>query len=57
MDTSKRILERLDPEEVCYGVIDLVQGFHQIPVAEESKDLLTIVLPQGKFRFSTLHKV
>ena len=54
MDTSKKILESLNPEEVCYGVIDLVQGFHQIPVHEDSRDLLTVVLPQGKYRFKSL---
>ena len=54
MDTSKKILESLNPEEVCYGVIDLVQGFHQIPVHEDSRDLLTVILPQGKYRFASL---
>ena len=54
MDTSKKILESLNPEEVCYGVIDLVQGFHQVPVHEDSRDLLTVILPQGKFRFKSL---
>ena len=54
MDTSAKINNRLDPQETCFGVIDLVQSFHQVPVAEESRDLLTVILPQGKFRFTCL---
>ena len=41
MDTSSKILNSLNPDDVCYGVIDLVQGFHQVPVHEDSRDLLT----------------
>ena len=54
MDTSAKINNRLNPQETCFGVIDLVQAFHQVPVAEESRDLLTVILPQGKFRFTCL---
>ena len=54
MDTSSKILNSLNPDDVCYGVIDLVQGFHQVPVHEDSRDLLTVILPQGKFRFTCL---
>ena len=49
MDTSAKINNRLNPEDVCFGVIDLVQAFHQVPVAEECRDLLTVILPQGKY--------
>ena len=45
---------RLEPGDVCFRVIDLVQGFHQVPVHEDSRDLLTIILPQGKYRFTFL---
>ena len=54
MDTSAKINNRLNPEDTAFGVIDLVSAFHQIPVAEESRDLLTIILPAGKFRFTCL---
>ena len=54
MDTSAKINNRLNPEDVCFGVIDLVQAFHQVPVAEECRDLLTVILPQGKYRFTCL---
>ena len=35
MDTSAKINNRLDPQETCFGVIDLVQSFHQVPVAAD----------------------
>ena len=54
MDTSKKILDSLNHDDICYGVIDLVQGFHQVPVHEDSRDLLTVILPQGKYPFTCL---
>ena len=34
MDGSSHILKRLKAEDVCFGVIDLTQGYHQVGVAE-----------------------
>ena len=48
MDGSSHILIRLEPGDVCFRVIDLV------PVHPDSKDLLNIILPQGKYRFTCL---
>ena len=48
------ILRRLEPDGTCFAVVDLVQGFHQIPLHPDSRDLMTIILPQGKFRFTCL---
>ena len=42
MDGSSHILMRLETSETCFAVIDLVQGVHQIPLAPESRDLVTI---------------
>ena len=54
MDTIAKILNSLNPDDVCYGLIDLVQGFHQVPVHEVSRDLLTVILPLGKYYFTCL---
>ena len=54
MDGSTHILKRLEAEDVCFGVIDLTQGYHQVGVSESSRDLLSIILPQGKYRFTCL---
>ena len=54
MDGSSHILKRLEAEDVCFGVIDLTQGYHQVAVSESSRDLLCVILPQGKYRFTCL---
>ena len=54
MDGSTHILKRLEAEDVCFGIIDLTQGYHQVGVAESSRDLLSIILPQGKYRYTCL---
>ena len=54
MDGSSHILKRLEAEDTCFGVIDLTQGYHQCTVAESSRDLLSIILPQGKYRYTCL---
>ena len=54
MDGSSHILKRLEAEDVCFGVIDLTQGYHQVGVAESSRDLLSIILPQGNNRYTCL---
>ena len=52
MDGRSHIMRRLEPGDVYIGVIYLVQGFQQVPVHEDSRNLLTIILPQGKYRFT-----
>ena len=54
MDGSSHILRRLDSDDVCFGVLDLTQGYHQVGVHQNSRDLLSIILPQGKFRYTCL---
>ena len=50
MDGSSHILRRLEPLEVCFWVVDLCQGFHQIPLT----DLFTIILPSGKYWYTCM---
>ena len=54
MDGSSMILKRLNPSEGFFCTIDLSSGYHQIALAEESRDLFAIVLPQGKYRYTVL---
>ena len=42
MDGSSNFMSRLEQGDVCFRVFDLVQGFHQVPVHEDSRDLLMI---------------
>ena len=53
-DGSSHILRRLDPEETYFAVVDFVQGSLQIPLQPDSRDLMSIILPQGKYRFTCL---
>merc|ERR1711888_293654 len=54
LDNCWGILKRLDPSHRFFSVIDFSSGYSQIPLAEECHDMFTILLPQGKFRFTVL---
>ena len=54
MEGSALLLKRLEPEDTMFATIDLSSGYHQVPLAEESRDLFSIILPQGKYRFTVL---
>ena len=41
LDRSSHILRRLDPEGTCFAVVDMVQGFHQIPLHDDSRELMS----------------
>jgi hypothetical protein len=48
MEGSSLILKRLNPNEAFFATLDLSSGYHQIELAEESRDLFAIILPMGK---------
>ena len=54
MEGSSLILKRLNPDEAYFCTLDLSSGYHQIRLAEESRDLFTIILPMGKYRYIVL---
>ena len=54
MDGAFHNLRRLNPQDTCFIVVDLCQGFHQIPLAEENRDLFKIVLSYAKFCYTCL---
>ena len=54
---SSQILKRLEPDQVVFACLDMSSGYHQCELAEESRDLFTIILPQGKYRFCVLPQV
>ena len=54
LDGSSHILKRLDPHDQFYAVCDLSMDYHQLELHENSKDLFSIVLPQGKFRYACM---
>merc|ERR1712105_547766 len=54
LDNSSSILKRLNPQNRYFCAIDMSSGYSQIPLSEECRDMFTILLPQGKFRFTVL---
>merc|ERR1712030_244498 len=48
------ILKRLNPGDKFFAAIDMSSGYSKIPLSEECRDMFTILLPQGKFRFTVL---
>ena len=45
------ILAGLDPTSRVFAKLDATQGYHQVPLEEESSKLTTFLLPSGRFRF------
>merc|ERR1711984_30758 len=54
LDNSSSILKRLNPQHKFFAAIDMSLGYSQIPLTEECRNMFTILLPQGKFRFTVL---
>merc|ERR1712105_516100 len=54
LDNSSSILKRLNPQHKFFCAIDMSSGYSQIPLSEECRNMFTILLPQGKFRFCVL---
>ena len=54
MDGSSHILKRLEPDETMFASVDMSSGYHQVSIDESCRDVFTIILPAGKFRYCTL---
>ena len=54
LDGSSHILKRLEPDENLFGSIDLSSGYHQVTIHPDSKDLFTIILLTGRYRYMIL---
>ena len=51
---SCNILKRLNPQDIYFSCVDMSSGFSQIELHEDSRDIFTIILPYGKFRYKVL---
>ena len=49
--SSQEIVSGLDPRSRYFCKMDAVQGYHQIPLDDESSLLTTFILPWGRFRY------
>ena len=49
--STQEILAGLDPTSRVFAKLDATQGYHQIPLEEESSKLTTFLLPSGRFQY------
>ena len=49
--STQEILAGIDPKSKVFAKLDATQGYHQVPLDEESSKLTTFLLPAGRFRF------
>ena len=49
--STQEILSGIDPDSKVFAKLDATQGYHQVPLDEESSKLTTFLLPSGRFRF------
>ena len=51
---SEQVRQNLDPNSKVYCTMDLVSGYHQVPLCEKDRDLTTFITPWGRFRYTCL---
>ena len=49
--SAQEILSSIDPSSSVFAKLDATQGYHQVPLDEDSSKLTTFLLPSGRFRF------
>ena len=49
--SAQEILSGIDPDSTVFAKLDATQGYHQVPLDEDSSRLTTFLLPSGRFRF------
>lgn len=49
--TSQEIVQDIHPTSRFFAKLDAVQGYHQIPLDEDSSYMTTFLLPFGRFRY------
>ena len=49
--SMQEILSGIDPDSMVFAKLDATQGYHQVPLDEDSSKLTTFLLPSGRFRF------
>ena len=49
--STQEILSGLNPESKVFAKLDATQGYHQVPLEDDSSKLTTFLLPSGRFSF------
>ena len=50
-ESANQLLRHIDPRAKYFATMDLTSGYHQIPLDEESQNLLVISTPMGRFKY------
>merc|ERR1712215_121852 len=53
-ESADQLLRHIPPEAKYFATMDLTSGYHQIPLDEESQNLLLISTPMGRFKYLVL---
>ena len=53
-DSANQLLRQISHTYRYFCTIDCVAGYHQIPITEESSNLLVIAIPAGRFTMKVL---
>ena len=49
--SSSTIQQSIESEARYFCALDMLQGYHQVPLHEDSRDITTFIFPMGKYRF------
>ena len=49
--SSDSIRKQIRNTSRYFAAVDLLQGYHQVPLHEDSRDITTFIVAQGRFRF------
>ena len=51
---SATLLKEINPEHKVFATLDLSSGYYQVELPKEYRDMFSILLPQGKYRFARI---
>ena len=50
--SANDIMQNIPAGSKCFTKLDALQGYHQVPLAEDCRHLTTFLLPMGKYRYN-----
>ena len=53
-ESSDQLLRNIESDSRFFVTLDLTSGYHQVEVGKESRNLLCITTPSGRYRYTTL---
>ena len=53
-ESSDQLLRNIESDSRFFVTLDLTSGYHQVEVDKESRNLLCISTPGGRYRYTTL---